>query len=125
MRRFAFSSSLTRHARHSSRVFWLLLLAVHIPALVAVGGSVVRGEGAFSVISIVGLVLTVAFFVLKCMDVASLRLRGPGAKRPICRTLPASLHKAVADQPCRRRRLDKSGEAAKIAAFAGFAATGG
>ena len=62
------------------RAIWFALLAMHVPALIAVGGSVLRGEGSFSVVSIVGLLATVAFFVLKCMDVPFLRMQGPGAK---------------------------------------------
>lgn len=119
MRRFAFSLSLTRHARHSSRVFWLLLLAVHIPALLAVGGSVVRGEDAFSIVSIVGLALTVAFFVLKCLDVAFLRLRGPGAKIAFL-LVCAVVHREAVTSPIARQIIDGS----PMVLVAGAAAVG-
>jgi hypothetical protein len=119
MRDFAPISRIAQHARHSTRALWFVLLAMHVPALIAVGGSVVRGEDAFSIVSIVGLVLTVAFFVLKCMDVAFLRLRGPGAKIAFL-LVCAVVHREAITSPVARQIIDGS----PMVLVAGAAAVG-
>jgi len=98
MRIFSAISRFCTRRGHGIRAVWFALLAMHVPALIAVGGSILRGEGSFSVLSIVGLLATVAFFVLKCMDVPFLRMRGPGSKIAFL-LVCAFVHRGVATGP--------------------------
>lgn len=98
MRLFSANSRHRTRSGHGARTVWFALVAMHVPALIAVGGSMVRGEGSFSVLSIVGLLATVAFFILKCMDVPFLRMRGPGSKIAFL-LVCAFVHRGVVSGP--------------------------
>lgn len=107
MTRLPAISRLIRGATHHTRAIWFALLAMHVPALIAVGSSIWRGEDSFSAVSIVGLLLTVAFFVLKCLDVPYLRMRGRGAKIAFL-LVCAFVHRGVVSGPVAEQIIDTS-----------------
>jgi hypothetical protein len=58
------------------RAWWGLLLVIHLPIVVAVGTSVLtEGPSLSRLGSLLALVVTMAFFLLKLKDVSILRLR--------------------------------------------------
>ena len=117
MGRFARTARSALHSRHAAKVLWFSLLAVHIPAVVAIARSLAQGESSISIWSLLGLAATIAFFTLKCLDVPFLRFKGHGTKIAFLLAC-AIVHRGVVTGPLVVQVID---DAPLIAAVAGAA----
>lgn len=91
----------------AARAFWVSLLAIHIPAGIAVGRSLTQGDASISMWSVLGLAATIAFFILKCFDVRCLRLRGRGTKIAFL-LVCALVHRGVVTGPLVEQVIDST-----------------